>query len=428
MVGWQDDAMVEEINGNDAGRKGARTAQAVLIWIRRRVGKLRRYLDGNGIAEPWIVRNLGAIVGTVVLAALASTILSLFTPGFFVQRTPLPTSPTRGGTSDVQAAAVQVDIARLEAEDRRSGRDVGLKLAAGLAALSAGLLAWARHEQSRRDTARNDRAEARAQDAHMNQRFAEAVMLIANESPEVKLGGLFAMEQLTVDSRSHAQPGLDVICAFIRGMHEPEVQVNIISGERGYAILPLTQAALTIVGRSAQRRATEAKLHSAERLSIDLSGANLVGAQLRGTNLCGANLRYTKLCNADFTGANLEDADLTGADLQDANFTDAVADRGSFVAAGMQGANFLRTSLNDAWLSGANCDGASFFNAKCRGAHLDGIGKVKQFYMSDLTGANLTNTDVSECNFYAVTLDEVFYTPSTIWPTDFTPPESAADD
>jgi hypothetical protein len=420
--------MVDEIDDNNASRKVAREAPIVIIWIRRRIGRLRRYLDGNGTAEPWIVRNLGAIVGTVVLAALASTILSLFTPSFFVQHTPLPTSPTRGGTSDIQAAAVQVDIARLEAEDRRSGRDVGLKIAAGLAALSAGLLAWARHEQSRRDTARNDSAEARSQDAHLNQRFADAVMLIANESSEVKLGGLFAMEQLTIDSRAHSQPGLDVICAFIRGMPEPEVRISVISGETGYAILPLTQAALTIVGRSAQRRTTEGTQQGTGRRFIDLSGANLAGAQLKGAMLGGANLRYANLYSADFTGANLEDADLTGADLHDANLTDAVADRASFVAAAMQGANCLRTSLNDAWLSGAKCDGASFFNAKCRGAHLDGIGKVKEFYMSDLTGANLTKTDVSECNFYAVTLDDVFYTSSTIWPTDFTPPESAPDD
>ena len=148
--------MTDEIDGNSRIREVARGVPAAITSIRRRIGKWRRYLDGNGIGEPWIVRNLGAIVGTVVLTALASTLLSLFAPTFFVEHTPLPTSPSRGGTDDVQAAAVQVDIARLEAEDRRSGRDVGLKIAAGLAALSAGLLAWARHEQSRRDTARND--------------------------------------------------------------------------------------------------------------------------------------------------------------------------------------------------------------------------------------------------------------------------------
>lgn len=359
----------------------------------------------------------------LLAGAISATAFALLAPTTLSSRAATVVAPLRGGANDVAAADVQVSIARLNSDVRSAGRDVGLKIAAGLAAVAAGLLAWARHEQARADARRSDKAEERADRAHFNRRFADAVGFVGSASPAIQLGGLYAIEQLTLDSETHVQPCIDVLCAFVR-QAEKEVVRDINTGSDVESISPMAQAALSIIARNTWRRhATDG-----QRPEINLAGACLTRARLERADLQSANLHRADLEGSNLRNANLTEADLTQATMVAADLQDAVANRASFVQAQMRDANCLRTSLDHARLTGADCTDVSFFNASCRGANLNGIGRIKTVYMSDLTGANLSGTDLSAANMFATKLDQVYWDSSTTWPDGFDPPPSALDD
>jgi hypothetical protein len=173
-------------------------------------------------------------------------------------------------------------------------------------------------------TARTYRLTQRGQ---LTDRFSEAVTQLADASAVVRMGGIYALEQVANDWPEYAPTVADVLAAFVRERAIP-----------GGKVEASVQAALTVLGGP-----SVSSVHRA----LDLSGANLQGASLQGAvlnqvdlsgaDLTGAMLVDAHLVRSEMVGANLSDADLSAADLRDANLHRATLDQTDFYRAAVWG-------------------------------------------------------------------------------------------
>ena len=170
----------------------------------------------------------------------------------------------------------------------------------------------------------------------------------------------------------------------------------------------------------------EANLTNADLRNANLQGANLTNADLEGAKLSNANLIDANLTNADLKGADLTGADLTGADL-DGVMSDCTFLQANAILIGcdlsnqdlegfdLSGAVLINADLRNAKLNGtdftaSNLQGADFtmatFGCKTAVPILDEQTCTK-FGDSNLNGANLSETDLSDIKFFNVSFKGV---------------------
>ncbi len=211
-------------------------------------------------------------------------------------------------------------------------------------------------------------------EAQITERFTRAIDQIGNDKLDVRLGGIYALERIALDSsadrptigevltayvRGHApwppsregQPAEDVPLADIPLFTEwaPDVQAVLRVLDRGefadYDSLEFSGADLRNAYGAAARFKwaffhnahleriffPDADLASASFDGADLRGANLEGADLAGASFEDADLKQARVSGANLTAAilretDLRGVDLTGADLEEADLEGAVAD------------------------------------------------------------------------------------------------------
>jgi uncharacterized protein YjbI with pentapeptide repeats len=145
--------------------------------------------------------------------------------------------------------------------------------------------------------------------------------LLGDEKLEVRLGGIYTLEQLAKDSPSDQSAVIEVLATFVR---------ERVGWKKGSPVPdrlpPEIQVILTVLGRRAWSMAREDKpldLHCTALAHAHLPFAHLECAFLYGANLENAllyraNLQGAWLAQAHMTQANLDEAHLEGADLRDA--------------------------------------------------------------------------------------------------------------
>lgn len=171
-----------------------------------------------------------------------------------------------------------------------------------------------------------------AREAQYADRYSRALEQLGNDNQGVRIGGIYALEGLALDSPRNHPTVVEVLIAYIREHTKSRLED---SGSPRADV----QAALTVIGR----RKAEHDIRPVDLASTDLRGANLREANLKGAWLVSADLRFAIL-----TLANLDRAELAGADLR--------------------GAHLFLTSLRTAELAGAQVDESTNFD----GALLDG--------------------------------------------------------
>jgi hypothetical protein len=231
-----------------------------------------------------------------------------------------------------ELAPVLAPGTKLTAADQlKAITDTRTALLAGLAALAA--LAGLTF------TARTYRL---TQQGQLTDRYTKAIAQLGDAKPDVRLGGIYALEQLATNSDKVRDQAtiVEVLSAFVRMHSDPVFRYrNHLSWLRQkrretdekeerdkaeqhvarYSLPVDVQAAVTVLGRL--HRAGKADLSGAWLKEVQLAGADLtranlgLGADRRPTNLTGANLTGANLTGANLTGANLTGADLTGAIL-----------------------------------------------------------------------------------------------------------------
>ena len=156
-------------------------------------------------------------------------------------------------------------------------------------------------------------------------RYTKAVdQLGMNDKPQVRVGGVYALEKIVRDSPQDQRAVVDVLVAHVRESRSlgrdpaPEARIPID-----------VTAALQVLGRQSRGpdlRALDLReldLREAELTNADLSGCHLNGTHLDGAVLTGANLRGALLQGATLTRAKLLSADLIRADLTAVTLKDA---------------------------------------------------------------------------------------------------------
>jgi hypothetical protein len=305
-------------------------------------------------------RTILAVVGVALLLAGFVWLLWLGVPALYSN------SP----------AATPEEIARLNAVTTARAA-----LLAGLVGLGALGTFWL-NSRVYRITARTFELTERG---HLTERYSKAIEHLGDDKLDVRLGGIYALEQLVADSENPRDQAtiVEVLSAFVRVHSDPLYQYKAslteTAAELGEPIEeqrrradryvgelnepPVdVQAAVTVLGRLPPRE---------EVSRGDLTGANLLGVFLEQADLTGALLRRTNL-----TRAWLFTADLTGAQLVGANLTEA-----QLIGTELIGANLIEANLTDAKLAAANLTEAWLEEAKLTGAYLE---------QADLTGADMT--------------------------------------
>jgi hypothetical protein len=259
-----------------------------------------------------------------------------------------------------------------EADARNATRQTLLAAVGGLVVLTGAVFAARTYYLSRR--------------GQLTDRYTKAIGQLASSGNNLteRLGGIYALEHLMIESERDHDTVVEVLAAFIRervpitpatttppGPNEGE---HLALPTPGAAAKPPTdvQAALTVLGR----RPTGRK----EGNPIDLADADLRGARLQrarldhlvaeGTQLQGAHLLQAQLQDAYLARAQLQGADLIEARLQGAYLFGAQLQGARLDDARLQGAFLLDAQLQDACLHGAQLQRAHLFDAQLQGANL----------------------------------------------------------
>jgi uncharacterized protein YjbI with pentapeptide repeats len=354
------------------------------------------------------------------IGAGALTCVAVFQPQAFSGRGLFSNKRDVEVDQTTDRAKARLDLETARASARSNGRDSGLKLATGVGAIAAALLAWGRLELSK--------------DEQDSERYSKAIDHLSSDQPDAQLGGLYALERLaTTSARDQQGTIVEVLSAFVRrsgpnklvdeqdtAPHEPAIQV---------------QAALTILGRHdwshrvdlssadlgranledsnfTDAFLTRANLAQASLNQANLTRANLIGANLAGAYLRSANLNSAVLSCADLSGADVDRADFTNAKLTIANLTKATLRKATLTGAdlsdaNLKGANLTKAQLDGAQLNGADLTGANLTDANLTGAMLYDVNLTganltgAEFKGAELNGADLTGADLTEANLTA---------------------------
>jgi hypothetical protein len=258
-------------------------------------------------------------------------------------------------------------------------------------------------------------------------RFGKAITQLASDKIEERVGGIYALEHVMMDSERDHQTIVDVLSSFIRERAHRPNRVPLTDeplpkpsspeleeiwhewhasadDEESFRSRPPAdvQAALTVLARRPERH---------ENAPLDLHEIYAPNARLQGARFRGADLRKAHLEQANLAGAQLQGADLNGAQLQWANLIEARLQKAMMSRTSLEYAHMTRARFNCANLNEANLltdlSEVDFDAANLHGAQLD----VTMLQDSDLTAMQINSAavDVDEDTSlpYGLTYDPV---------------------
>lgn len=266
------------------------------------------------------------------------------------------------------------------------------------------------HQAVQQDTANVDRERERAT------RYTFAVAQLGDDKTEVRLGGIYALEQIAQESDKDYQQCIDVLAAYIRrnapwmppqaAIQPAESQEAPVSGgakARPRTRPPVTAAASVAVVQpkdeiQAALNVLRHRRHhfpDKESFLIDLSRTDLRGVDISGIHLEGASLRGANLANANLAGAHLNHAHLEGVDLRGAYLVKVNLEGAHLESADLRGADLTVAMLTDAHLEGARLGRANLEEASLVDAYLQGASLVEaDLDRADLVGAHLERAEL----------------------------------
>ncbi len=184
------------------------------------------------------------------------------------------------------------------------------------------------------------------EEGNITDRFSKAVELLGSDKLDIRLGGIYALERIALDSQKDHWTVMEVLTAFVRG-NAPRPDKPFEDNRREDI-----QAIMTVIGRKkwGKTEIQRLNLYSVNLTGYFLEEANLKRANLSRSKLVGAYLGKANLVKAilkvtDLSSADLRVADLTGADLQGANLSDAELNEANLSEADLTSANLKETYL-----------------------------------------------------------------------------------
>jgi hypothetical protein len=239
-----------------------------------------------------------------------------------------------------------------------------------------------------RETGRQNRAVLELQRrGQVTERFTLAIEQLGrrgDDNLDVRIGAVYALEQIARDSAELHWPIMEVLTAYLRehAPIAPDVQPAPQStpaadatpdgaASDSDAVTKRTpadhQAIATVIGR----RRVERDPPSRFGRGLDLSRTDLSGVVWDEAHLEGASLVDTRLERASLIGAHLEEAILFGAHLEGATLFGAHLKGMDLFEVHLECTNLHDTHLEEASLRGAHLEGAILDSTHLEGAILD---------------------------------------------------------
>jgi Pentapeptide repeats (8 copies) len=199
----------------------------------------------------------------------------------------------------------------------------------------------------------------------VTERFTRAIEQLgqrADDKLDVRIGAVYALEQVARDSDELHWPIMEVLTAYLReharrgadGEESADTTKPLLAADH--------QAIATVIGH--RRREQDPAGKGLQLYGTMLRTVIWNGAHLEQANLSGANLKVANLAAAHLEGANLMWANLEGAILAWANLEGA-----DLTKANLKGTNLEGANLTKADLKGANLEGANLTKANLEGAY-----------------------------------------------------------
>lgn len=132
------------------------------------------------------------------------------------------------------------------------------------------------------------------EEKQITERFSQAVGFLGKPELEVRLGGVYALERISRDSKKDYWQIIEILTAYVRTNGKKVKQTN---------------------------------LEDADLQESDFSGADLTNANLARANLAGASFERADLSKANLSGAILDNANFSGAILTGANLSNVKIDK-----------------------------------------------------------------------------------------------------
>ena len=220
-----------------------------------------------------------------------------------------------------------------------------------------------------------------AREGQITDRFTRAIDHLGSGTLDVRIGGIYALERLALNSPSDRSSVTRILTAFVRE-HAPW-----LVGSPGGPVHPAPEVDETLPWLSNRANDVQAAMHALARRPVQrdeprllLTRTDLRGIYLPDARFDEAFLRRTNLARAWMPGIHLERSEMGDADLRRAKLVGA--------------------HLSQADLRGAHLQQADLRNATVRGADLRG---------ADLTGALLEGADLTD-----IKTDD-----TTVWPVGY---------
>lgn len=196
-----------------------------------------------------------------------------------------------------------------------------------------------------------------SREGHITDRFTKAIEQLGKTDGttpniEVRLGAIYALERIALDSPRDHWTIMEVLTAYVRQNAPLRPEVPYTEGEKPRTDI---QAILTVLGRRKTGSHRERDTHR-----LDLSSSRL----------CGAYLERTRLQGASFNKANLREAALDQAELQKTWMSEANLQHASLWKTDLKEAELYKADLSRALICGANFSGASLIGTKLERANL----------------------------------------------------------
>jgi uncharacterized protein YjbI with pentapeptide repeats len=235
------------------------------------------------------------------------------------------------------------------------------------------------------------------EEKQVTERFSKAIEHLGNTETEIRLGGIYALEQIAKYSpEQYHWTIVEILSAFIREKCSISVNKAEPSNESSDTTIEKVQvdiqAALTVLGR--RKIEQDPKDKTIDLRQVNISGVELQESNFRGINLIGSILKNADFSTADLSHANFLSVNLIGSTLNNANFSNTNLRNADISYSVLKDANLSYTDLRNANISCADLNQANFSYAQLADAKLFDA----DLYSTNFIGAIFRNTDLKRAN------------------------------
>jgi Pentapeptide repeats (8 copies) len=206
-------------------------------------------------------------------------------------------------------------------------------------------------------------------EGQITDRFTRAIDHLGSDKLDVRIGGIYALERIAVNSPADRASVTRILTAFVRE-HAPW----LVGSDDGL-VHPTPTVDEKLPWLSNRANDVQAAMHVISRRPwhpgeprLLLTRSDLRGIYLSEGRLDDAIVRHVNLARAWLSGARLERSELVDSDLRQAKLDGAHLAHADLRSAHLQGAD-----LRDATLRHANLRGANLTGAHLEGADLSGV-------------------------------------------------------